>query len=230
MDVHDRIAREFEAGFVQDGFGRVEDRSGILKAFLQHEDHVSADRLAKEFADRGTPIDPAFVERVLEQFVRYGLAIPIMGEDGRTRFEHLHIGRHHHHVICVDCGRIAEVQPSLQRLVDDIGVQTGYQALHAHLQVHGLCPTCAATRTARFPLTRVTAGEKARVVEILGGQAMYHRLLGMGLRVGTVVRRQNTDASGPVILSIGSTRLALGHGMAEKVIVEQVKIPQSGET
>jgi Fur family ferric uptake transcriptional regulator len=226
MDVHERIAAEFEQVFIQDGFGHIDDRKRILEAFLRHEDHVTAERMAKEFADEGASMEPVFIERVLEQFVRCGLALPILGEDGRTRFEHVHIGRHHDHIICVSCGRITEVQCSLDKLVGDLSRRTGYRALHAHLQIHGLCPSCVAARPARFPLTRAAAGERVRVVEVTGGPGMFHRLGGLGLYVGAIVRRQNAAGDGPLIVSIGPTRLALGQGMADRVIVEQLRVEE----
>jgi Fur family transcriptional regulator, ferric uptake regulator len=199
MDAHERIAREFEPVFLQDGFGRIDERSRILEAFLRHEDHISADRLAKEFADQGPSLEPAFVERVLEQFVRYGLAMPILGEDGHTRFEHLHVGRHHDHIICVNCGRVEEVEAGLHGLIEALGGRTGFQALHAHLQVHGLCPACAEARSKRFALTRVTGGERVQVVEITGGQALHQQLGGMGIHVGVILRRANSGNPGPVL-------------------------------
>ncbi len=223
MDPHERIAREFEQVFVQDGFGHVEERLTLLKRFLEHEDHVTAERLAAQFAAERTLSDPQFTERVLEQFVRYGLALQILGEDGRTRFEHVHIGRHHDHIICVNCGRITEVNCSLRSLVAELSERTGYQALHAHLQIHGLCPACAADRPKRFSLAAAAAGERVRVVDIEGGEEMVHRLTGMGLRMGAIARRQNANGFGPVIVSVGPTRLALGRSVAQRVIVEEDK-------
>jgi len=84
-----------------------------------------------------------------------------------------------------------------------------------------------AARPARFSLDQVAAGEKVRVVEIGGGRAMRQRLTSMGLSIGSVVRRQNTNRFGPVIVSVGTTRLAIGRGMAERVIVEE---PESTRT
>ncbi len=227
MDVHQQIAREFEQVFAQDGFKRAQDRSRLLETFLRREDHVSVEELTNDLAAAGGPTDVAFVAQALEQFVHYGLATPIRGEDGQTRYEHLHIGRHHDHIICVSCGRIVEVACPLQDRVADLSRSTGFQAVHTHLQIHGICPACVAARPARFSLDQVAAGEKVRVVEIGGGRAMRQRLTSMGLSIGSVVRRQNTNRFGPVIVSVGTTRLAIGRGMAERVIVEE---PESTRT
>ncbi|MBN1344250.1 MAG: transcriptional repressor [Phycisphaerae bacterium] len=221
MDVHERIADEFQAAFTQDGFGRTEDRAKVLRAFLRHEDHVSADELHHELGDDAA-ISCEFVRQILDQFVHYGLAVPIRDENGLARYEHVHIGRHHDHIICVSCGRIVEVDCRLEDRVAELSKKTGFQAVHAHLQIHGICPDCVAARPARFSLAKVASGEKVRVVAIGGGTGMQRRLISMGLRMGSVVRRLNTNRFGPVVISIGGTRLALGRGMADRVIVEQV--------
>ncbi len=221
MDVHERIAKEYREAFELDGFGREQERSRILKALLAHEDHVSAHELAKELSINGVAPSETFIEQVLEQFVHYGLCAPIRGENGRARYEHVHIGRHHDHIICVSCGRIMEVECPLDDRVERLSKMTGYQAVHTHLQIHGICPTCAEARPTRFTLDQVAAGEKVRVVEMGGGSEMQQRLTSMGLRIGSEIRRQNTNWFGPIIVSIGTTRLAIGRGMAKRVFVEK---------
>ncbi len=222
MEVHEKIANEFRQVFAQDGFGRAGDRSRVLEAFLAHEDHTTAEELAAELGEQNPQIDVPFVREVLEQFVHYGLAVPIRAEDGKTRFDHVHIGRHHDHIICVNCGRVVEVECPLTHQVAEISKKTGFQAVHTHLQIHGICPTCTAERPARFPLDQAAAAEKVRVVSLGGGHEMTQRLTDMGLRIGSIVRRQNTNWFGPVIVSIGTTRLAVGRGMARRIIVEEL--------
>lgn len=220
MDVHEEIASQFEQVFTMDGFGRADERSKVLAAFLRHEDHVTAKELAEELAPEDGLPDYRFVERVLEQLVHYGLATPIRGEGELTRFDHVHIGRHHDHIICVTCGRIVQVKCPLEDRVAEISARTGYHAVHAHLEIHGICPACVANRPPRFSLDRVAAAEKVRIVAIEGGREMRQRLISMGLRIGSVVRRQNTAWFGPVIVSAGTTRLAVGRGMAKRIVVE----------
>jgi Fur family ferric uptake transcriptional regulator len=221
LDIHRQIAMEFEPVFTQDGFGHAADRSKILEVLLGHEDHVSPEELTEELASAGAFLRRDFVEQVLDQFVHYGLAMPIRGENGKTRYEHVHVGRHHDHIICVNCGRIVEVECRLADRVAELSKRTGFHAIHTHLQIHGLCPECSAARPARFPLDQVAGGEVVRIVEVGGGAEMQQRLVSMGLRIGSVVRRQNSNWFGPVIVSVGTTRLALGRGVARRVIVEE---------
>src|SRR3972149_7276597 len=47
------------------------------------------------------------VYRTLEAFTAGGLAQSVFLGDGRTRYEATEQGRHHHHLVCLHCGRIA---------------------------------------------------------------------------------------------------------------------------
>jgi len=72
------------------------------------------------------------------------------------------------------------------------------------------------------PLSRVPRGRTIRIAALAGGEAFQSRLISMGLRVGnraTVVRSSN-GSGGPTLVKIGETRLAIGHGMADRIMVE----------
>ena len=61
----------------------------------------------------------------------------------------------------------------------------------------------------------------AKVVEIDGGHNMRHKLETIGLRVGSRVTKIR-DAGGPVVVKVGRLQLAVGRGMASRVIVEKI--------
>ena len=69
------------------------------------------------------------------------------------------------------------------------------------------------------PLTKLTTGRIVRVAEIEGGARVGRRLTEMGIRPG-VVAEVFSGGRGPVILSLDGCRLALGRGMAKRVLVE----------
>lgn len=71
-------------------------------------------------------------------------------------------------------------------------------------------------------LAHVKSDEKVRVVEIAGGSNLEHRLLSMGVYKGKLLTKlSHIGLQGPVVIKIGRTILALGHGVAEKIIVEK---------
>ncbi len=70
-------------------------------------------------------------------------------------------------------------------------------------------------RLADLPL-----GEAAHIAEICGGRALTRRLLGLGLRIGSLVTVLHHRGQG-VVVSNGETRVALGSGVAEKLWVRR---------
>lgn len=80
------------------------------------------------------------------------------------------------------------------------------------------------------PLGLLGAGERAQVTEIVfgkgrgpqqGAAAELARLEEMGLRPGKVVEVLNNAGQGPILLKVDETRIALGRGVAMKVLVQE---------
>ncbi len=64
-------------------------------------------------------------------------------------------------------------------------------------------------------------GQSGRVKQIDGGIGMVNRLNSLGIRPGKKITKVSSMLMrGPVTVQLGSTRLAIGFGMANKIIVE----------
>ncbi len=72
-------------------------------------------------------------------------------------------------------------------------------------------------------LHRMAVGQRGFVVALRGGHAFQQRIVSLGLSVGCeveVMRKGGTDGEpGPVVVRSGNTRLMVGHGMADKIVV-----------
>ena len=69
-------------------------------------------------------------------------------------------------------------------------------------------------------LLSMRQNETAQIVEIQGGQQMENKLKAMGLYKGrNIVKRSPPDSRGPSIVEVMGTSLAVGQGMAAKIIV-----------
>ncbi|MBM4463392.1 MAG: ferrous iron transport protein A [Chloroflexi bacterium] len=73
-----------------------------------------------------------------------------------------------------------------------------------------------------MPLALVSPGEVVQVVNVRTGRGLSRRLADMGLLPGTEVK-VITSGPGPLVLEVKGTRLALGHGIAQKVMVAEKK-------
>ena len=70
-------------------------------------------------------------------------------------------------------------------------------------------------------LTQLEGGESGVVVEIHGGHGLIRRLESLGIRVGKKVTKVSSQfMRGPVTIRIGNSHVALGFGMAKKILVE----------
>lgn len=84
-----------------------------------------------------------------------------------------------------------------------------------------------------MPLGLLNEGEKAEVMEVREGLACGHhshrhdrsdhvcRMEDMGLRTGKVVEMLNNEGRGAMLIKIDESRIAIGRGMAMKIMVKK---------
>ena len=64
-------------------------------------------------------------------------------------------------------------------------------------------------------------GQSGRVIQILGGPFLTNRLHSLGIRPGTRITKVSAMfMRGPVTLEVGRAQVAIGFGMARKILVE----------
>lgn len=76
-------------------------------------------------------------------------------------------------------------------------------------------------RNGILPLSMIAPGQRIRLVEITAGRRLRRRLTELGLTPGVEIEIVQ-DQGGPLLLAVRDTRLALGRGMAHKIIVRPV--------
>ena len=70
-------------------------------------------------------------------------------------------------------------------------------------------------------LRQMQSGQRGKVIEIHGGHVLVSRLAALGIRPGKKITKVSSMLlRGPVTIQSGHTRLALGFGMTNKIIVE----------
>ncbi len=71
-------------------------------------------------------------------------------------------------------------------------------------------------------LSEIRPGERGVVVNIIGGPNARQKLVSMGLIPGAVVQVLEAHPLGPIIISVGGVRFAIGKGLARKVLVRKL--------
>jgi len=70
-------------------------------------------------------------------------------------------------------------------------------------------------------LRQMQSGQSGKVVQIQGGYRLVSRLSALGIRPGRGITKVSSMLmQGPVTIQSGNTQLAIGFGMANKIIVE----------
>jgi ferrous iron transport protein A len=77
-----------------------------------------------------------------------------------------------------------------------------------------------------MPLTldRMKKGTRGRVVNVLGGRGAVLKLSVQGIVPGMIVEKTGEVRGGPVLLRVGGAQVAVGRGLAKRVLVEVVAV------
>lgn len=118
----------------------------VLELFLERGSVLDPfevrDRLQKKFKGVGLPT----VYRILEGLADCGILLTAPNEDRQLRYflcRGMETG-HHHHFICLNCGKVEEVNLCLMEEVERYVKRRLKATVQNHvLQVEGLCMKCA---------------------------------------------------------------------------------------
>lgn len=120
-------------------------RLKILEVFQSSpERHMTAEDVFRILLEDRSDIGLATVYRVLMQFEQAGLLTRSSFEAGKAVYE-LNEGKHHDHLVCLDCGRVEEFyDASIEQRQHQIAQERGF-ALNEHaLSLYATCqkPDC----------------------------------------------------------------------------------------
>ncbi len=131
------------------GGKRSSKRELILRVFLRHEGHLSADDLVDLIRREDHRISRATVYRTLQWMVDAGVARKVDFGEGRYRFEHSYRHPRHFHLICKTCNRSLEFLSSdIESLIEEVAAARGFAARQSVLQIYGTCESCRLGRPA----------------------------------------------------------------------------------
>jgi len=73
----------------------------------------------------------------------------------------------------------------------------------------------------QYTLVQMDIGQTGTVIEVLGGRGLVRRLDALGIRPGKKVTKISfTLFRGPVTLRVDNAQIAVGFGMAKRIIVD----------
>lgn len=122
------------------GWRLTAQRRVIAEAMAGDHVHLAAD----EVFDRARAVLPevslATVYNTLNELVEMGELVELAHADGRKRYDPNVVERHHH-LVCVDCGRMLDVHAPDPQLAAD--QSHGFEVLDVEVTFRARCPACA---------------------------------------------------------------------------------------
>lgn len=219
--IHRQEKQQFKKLFKQEYIDVFEDRFNILEIFLQTEKHLTIDELINLLKENGYDFEPDFIRETLKLMVRFGFAKKNRFNNGPVRYEHLHLGQHHDHMICTKCRKIVEFrEDQLEDLQVKIAATHGFHMLQHKMEIYGICSECIKNRVQGMPLAMAKPGERLIINDITGGSGARMRLLSMGLRLKDEIEIVTNPRQGQIVVAVGFKRFALGRGLAQKIMVQ----------
>lgn len=115
-------------------------RIKVLEVFQRStQRHMSAEDVYKHLLAEGADVGLATVYRVLMQFEQAGILSRNHFESGKAVFE-LNEGKHHDHLVCLDCGRVEEFyDPEIEKRQRSIAQTRGFELQDHALALYANC-------------------------------------------------------------------------------------------
>jgi Fur family transcriptional regulator, ferric uptake regulator len=115
-------------------------RLKILEVFQSgRQRHMTAEDVFRHLLKENTDVGLATVYRVLTQFEQAGILSRNHFESGKAVYE-LNEGKHHDHVVCLDCGRVEEFyDPEIESRQQAVAQAKGFVIADHALSLYAHC-------------------------------------------------------------------------------------------
>lgn len=126
----------------QKGFKLTRQRRELLQVLRNSPVTLTAEDLHKRVLDHQPGVSLSTIYRNLDLLVAEGLACKVELGDGQARYEARRQHDHHHHLVCLGCGRSEHLDcpmPELEKALD----QRGFRVTGHRFVVYGYCAACS---------------------------------------------------------------------------------------
>jgi Fur family ferric uptake transcriptional regulator len=119
-------------------------RAEVLALLREVDGFHTAQQLHRMLVARDARVGLTTVYRTLQLLVDAGEVDSTRLPGGEQLFRRCSLSRHHHHLVCRQCGRAVEVAgPAVEQWADQVAAQHGFTDVGHTLEIFGTCATCA---------------------------------------------------------------------------------------
>jgi Fe2+ or Zn2+ uptake regulation protein len=117
-------------------------RKKIINIFYNSKQPLSAAEVLR-LLQKDSKSDKTTVYRQIEDLLKHGLIEEVRFAGQSRKFE-IALGDHHHHLVCLKCSKVVDVDVSddLKSFEDKISKQKKFKVLRHSLEFLGYCSSC----------------------------------------------------------------------------------------
>ena len=117
-------------------------RASILEIIRQGQGHLDADEVHRRAREKQPRLSLSTVYRTLQMLKKLGLIEEVHFNEEHHHYE-IKPSAEHHHLICLDCGRVVEFEYPLARLIKrNVTEAKNFDITGSEVRMTGYCSKC----------------------------------------------------------------------------------------
>lgn len=123
----------------EQGYRVTPSRLAVVEAVLDRSGHFSVDDILSRVPEVGR----ATVFRTMKLLSEMDVLCRVLLDDASLRYRVSHRQDHHHHLVCVSCASVQELDACIDpEVLSDLARTTGYEIEGHWLEFFGRCTAC----------------------------------------------------------------------------------------
>ncbi|WP_067780601.1 Fur family transcriptional regulator [Actinomyces vulturis] len=119
-------------------------RQAVADLLARTESFRSAQQIHAALDAEGTRVGLATVYRNLQSLADAGLVDQVRSDDGEVLYRHCDDDKHHHHLVCRECGTTVEIAgDAFETWVNTVSTEHGFTDVSHTVELFGLCGACS---------------------------------------------------------------------------------------
>lgn len=125
------------------GARNTRQRSAVVDVLQDIDRFASAQSIHRELCDRGQKVGLTTVYRTLQTLTEVGAVDALNSDTGETLYRHCLTDRHHHHLVCTNCGRSEEIEGGpVEQWAKETAENYGFELSEHDAEIFGVCENC----------------------------------------------------------------------------------------
>lgn len=127
--------------FRREGYKITPQRRAIFETLIQDDSHPTAEEVYQRVSSVMPDISRTTVYNTLHELVAVGALMEVADlSEGGTRYDTS--TNQHHHLFCLGCHTLVDVDHDFQRLALPTDETEGYRIVRRQVTFYGYCPNC----------------------------------------------------------------------------------------